>query len=188
VITSAPVTRALAAEVTSWSRQLAFLLTRLSLAAETDAAVLAAVRHGLAGGCQCLLTANAAITAGQRSGPATMADASLLHAIPANAALPRQPPGDQETAGELAGGVAASAARLRIVTWGTAEQAAWSEAMTAESWRWTATGAAVTCHVSRDAAGGLAATRRRRVCGARVRPVARGGRRRGTTSPPNRGA
>jgi len=76
-----------------------------------------------------------------------LADAVLLHAVPANAALPRRPPGDGESAGELAGGVAASAARLRVVTWGTAEQAAWSEAMTAESWRWTATGAAVTCHV-----------------------------------------
>ena len=44
--------------------------------------------------------------------------------------------------------MAASAARLRVAVWGTAEQAAWSPAMTAESWRWTATGAAVTCHVS----------------------------------------
>lgn len=148
VITSAPVTRALAAEVASWSQQLAFLMARLSQAAETHAAVSPAVRQGLAGGCQWLLTASAAITTGQRSAPATVADASLLHAIPANAALLRQPPGDGESAGELAGGVAASAARLRVVTWGTAEQAAWSEAMTAESWRWTATGAAVTCHVS----------------------------------------
>jgi len=61
----------------------------------------------------------------------------------------RRPPGDGESAGELAAGAAAGAARLRIVTWGTAEQAAWSEAMTAESWRWAATGAAVTCDVSR---------------------------------------
>jgi hypothetical protein len=53
----------------------------------------------MTGGCQSLLTASAAITAGQRSGPATMADASLLHAIPANAALLRPPPGDGETAG-----------------------------------------------------------------------------------------
>jgi len=85
VIGSAPVTRALAAEVGSWSRQLAFLLTRISQAAETDAAVPAAVRHGLAGGCQRLLTASAAITAGQRPGPATLADAVLLQAVPANA-------------------------------------------------------------------------------------------------------
>jgi hypothetical protein len=148
VITSAPVTRALAAEAASWSRQLAFLMARLSQAAETHEAVPAAVRHGLASGCQWLLTASAALTAGQRSAPATLADASLLHAIPANTALPRQPPGDGETAGALAGAVAASAARLRVVTWRTAEQAAWSEAMTAESWRWTATGAAVTCHIS----------------------------------------
>jgi len=156
VITSAPVTRALAAEVASWSRQLAFLMTRLSLAAEMTVVVPAAVHHGLASGCHWLLTASAAITAGQRSGPATQADAGLLHAVPANAALLRQPPGGGETAGELAGGVAMSAARLRVATWGTAEQAAWSEAMTAESWRWTATGAAVTCHVSQLLLGSLA--------------------------------
>jgi hypothetical protein len=126
-------------------------------AAETGAAVPAAVQHALAGGCQWLLTASAAITAGQRFDPATKADAELLQAIPVNAAPLRQPPGNGEMDGELAGGVAASAARLRVVTWGTAERAAWSPAMTAESWRWTATGAAVTCHVSQLLLGSLAA-------------------------------
>ncbi len=114
------------------------------------------MRHGLAGGCQWLLTASAAITAGQRPGPATIADTSLRQAIPANAARLRRPPGDGESAGELAAGAAAGAARLRIATWGTAEQAAWSEAMTAESWRWAATGAAVTCDLSRLLLGSLA--------------------------------
>ena len=148
VICSGTVTRAMAAEVASWSRQLAFLMTRLAQAADTDAAVPAVVRDGLAGGCQWLLTANAALTAGQRFAPATRADAALLDAIPASAAPGRQPPGDQDGAGEHAAAAAASAVRLRVAIWGTAEQAAWSPAMTAESWRWTATGAAVTCHLS----------------------------------------
>jgi len=156
VIISAPVTRAVAAEVASWSRQLASLMTRLSLAAEMDAAVPAAVRHGLAGGCQWLLAASAAITTGQRFDPVTMMDAELLHAVPANAAPQRRPPGDTETDRELAAGVAVSAERVRAATWAKAEQAAWSPAMTAESWRWTAIGAAVICDLSQTLLESLA--------------------------------
>lgn len=148
VITSGPVTRALAAEVASWSRQLAVLMTRLSQAAGTSAAVPATARPALASGCQWLLTASAALTAGQRKAPATAADTALLNAIPARAVMPRRPPGDGESGSELAAEVATSALRLRVLVWGTADEAAWSTAMTAESWRWTATGAAVTCHVS----------------------------------------
>jgi hypothetical protein len=85
--------------------QLASLMTRLSLAAEMDAAVPAGVRHGLGGGCQWLLAASAAITTGQRSGPVTMTDAELLHAVPANAARsPVQVAGESFPTGPAAPG------------------------------------------------------------------------------------
>jgi hypothetical protein len=148
VVISGPVTRALAAEVAFWSRQLAVLITRLSQAAETSTAVPPTACPALASGGQWLLTATAALTAGQRKAPATTEDTALLNAIPARVILPQRPPGDGESGGELAAEVARSAARLRVIVWGTAHQAAWSGAMTAESWRWTATGAAVTCHLS----------------------------------------
>jgi hypothetical protein len=57
-------------------------------------------------------------------------------------------PHDPETAADLASGLAVSAARLRAIAWATAGQAAQAPVMTADSWRWTATGAAVICHVS----------------------------------------
>jgi hypothetical protein len=103
---------------------------------------------GLTGACHWLLAASTAIAAAQRHDPPTAADTELLHAIPVNAAPQRQPPQDAETGAELAGQVAVSTARLRVLTYETAHQAAWSPAMTAESWRWTAIGAAVSCHLS----------------------------------------
>lgn len=148
VITSVPVARALLAEVASWSRQLAFVTGWLSLASAPDPAIPDPARQGLAGAYHWLLTSCAAITAGQRDDPATAADTELMRAIPVSIPPERQPPQDLETVGELAGGVAISAARLRTIAQAAPEEAAWSMVMTAESWRWTATGAAVICHIS----------------------------------------
>jgi len=148
VITSVPVTRALLAEAGGWSRQLAFLTGSLSLPSAPGPAVPPPVHQGLAGAYHWMLTGSAAITAGQGDNPATAADAELMRAIPVSLPPARQPPHDAETAGELAGGVAVSAARLRIIAQASGEQAAWSTVLTAESWQWTATGAAVICHLS----------------------------------------
>ena len=148
VITSGPVTRALAAEVAGWSRQLALITTRLSLAAQADPATPAPVRHGLAGSCPWLLTASATITAGQRDNPATAPDTDLLHVVPASIAPQPHPPQHAETAADLAAGLAISAERLRAIAQATSGQTARAPEMTADSWRWTATGAAVICHVS----------------------------------------
>jgi hypothetical protein len=76
------------------------------------------------------------------------ADTELMRAIPVSLPPGRQPPQDAETAGELAGGVAVSAARLRIIAQASGEQAAWSTVLTGESWQWAATGAAVICYLS----------------------------------------
>ena len=148
VITSVPVTRALLAEAGAWSRQLALLTGWLSLLSAPDPAVPEPVHQGLAGAYHWLLTGSAAITAGQGDDPATEADTDLMRAIPVSLPPGRQPPQDGETVGELALGVAASAARLRMVAQAAGEEAVWSTVLTAESWRWTATGAAVICHLS----------------------------------------
>jgi len=146
VITSAAVTAAVLAEAGRWAQQLGVLTARLAAAAAADAGVPVAVSQRLAEGCRELLAAGVVLAAG-RGGVAAGSDAELLHAIPAWFPPERQLPGDAEPAGELAEGVAVSATRLRVIARASARTAAWSPAMTADSWRWTATGAAVICNV-----------------------------------------
>jgi len=148
VITSVPVGRAILVEVAGWSRQLAFLTARMSLASASDPGIPRRVHQGLADGSHGLLTACAAITSGECSSPAAAADIELLHAIPVNVAPRRQQPLGAESPAELGQGIAISAGRMRAIAWATTGEAAWSPAMTADSWQWAATGAAVTCHLS----------------------------------------
>lgn len=148
VITSVPVTRAVLAEAGGWSRQLAFLTSWLSLLSAADPAVPASVHRGLTDAYHWLLVGSATIATGQSDDAATAADTELMHAIPVGLAPVRQPPQGFETVDELAEGVTISAARLRITAQAGGEEAAWSMVLTAESWRWTATSAAVICHLS----------------------------------------
>jgi hypothetical protein len=150
VITSTLVAGALRQKVGSWSRQLAYSVAGLSLSASRGAAVSAAVQKGLADGCHCLLTASAVLDAEQRSRPAVATDARVLEAVPVNVIMPRQPPQEGEPIRTLAAGVVRGAARLRMIAWVTEGHAAWSPAITADSWRWTAATTAVVFH-----AGGL---------------------------------
>jgi hypothetical protein len=148
VITSAPVTRALLEEIARWSQQLAFLTGRLSVAPAADAAGPAFMPQGMASACHWLLVAEAAIHAGTLGIPLDAEDTGLLMAIPVNAVPPRRAPAGPETATVLCQGIEGSAIRLRAVTFQGADEAAWSPAMTADSWRWSATAAAVTCHIN----------------------------------------
>src|ERR1022692_1147706 len=148
VITSAPLTWAILEEAARWSQQLGLMSVRLAAAAFADPATPAAVSQRLAEGCRGLLAASAAVASAPRDRPGGSGSAELLHAVPAWFPPERQPPGDAESAAELAGGVAVSAARIRVITRALARGEAWSPAMTADSWRWTATGAAVICNVS----------------------------------------
>jgi len=148
VVNSVPVTRALVATVARWSQQLSCAMVRLSVAAARDRFVPVSVYQGLVGAVAWLVTASAMLWAGQRGDPADAADGELLAAIPVNVLDIRDPPREAETVAELAAGVAASAARLRRIAWVSVDWSAWSPAMTADSWQWTATAAAVVCHVS----------------------------------------
>ena len=156
VITSVPVGRAILVEVAGWSRQLAFLTARMSLASASDPGIPRRVHQGLADGSHGLLTACAAITAGECGSPATATDIELLHAIPVNVAPRRQQPRGAESSAGLSQGIAISAGRMRTIAWATQGEGAWSPAMTADSWQWAATGAAVICHVSGQLLGLLA--------------------------------
>jgi hypothetical protein len=147
-VDSLPVTRALVAAVAGWSRQLSCAMARLSVAAAGDRSVPVSAHQGLANASHWLVTASATLWAAQRGDPASAADGELLAAIPVNVRAAREPPQEGETVAEIAAGVAASAARLRQIAWVTADRSAWSPVMTADSWQWTATAAAVACHVS----------------------------------------
>ncbi len=147
VTCSSSITRALTAEVASWSRQLAFIAGRLSLAAQADPAIQDPLRQGIAGASHWLLTASTLLTAG-RDDLAVAADTELLHAVPSIIAPEPLQREDGETAHELVQGIAASTARLQALTRAPASDAAWSTELTADSWRWTATGAAVMFHIS----------------------------------------
>ncbi len=156
VIGSGPVTQALAAEVARWSKSLAYLTAWLSAAAQMDAATPAPIMHGLAAATPLLLTASTTLTAAQHEHPATAPDAELLHAVPVNHVPQPRPPSDNETVTDLAAGITVSAARVQALALGTVEQAAWAPELTAESWRWTATGAAIICDLSQLLLGSLA--------------------------------
>jgi hypothetical protein len=148
VIGSELVGQALAAEVALCSKPLTLLTAWLSVAAQADAATPAPIRQGLAAASPLLLTATTTLTAAQHEHPATALDAELLRSIPVNHLPPPRPPRDNETVTDLAAGIAISAARIHALHPATAGQAAWAPELTAESWRWTATGAAIICDIS----------------------------------------
>ena len=147
-ITSAPVTRALLDELARWSQQLALLTGRMSVMPTAGAPGPVFMPQGMASACHWLLVAAATIRAGTHGSPLDAGDTELLMAIPVNVVARRSPPAGPETAAELCAGIEASASRLRALTYRAAGQAAWSPGVSADSWRWVANGAAVTCHIS----------------------------------------
>jgi len=76
--------------------------------------------------------------------PVTASDRQLLAAVPVHAMPSRLAPYAGETVPQLCEGIAVSAERLRIGARKFAADAQWSPLMTAASWHWTATAAAIT--------------------------------------------
>jgi hypothetical protein len=153
VITSGPVTWALLREVARWARQIALANAKLSLATPVDAPVEAAA---LGDAFPWFLAVSRGLTSAQSDDPARVADTELLDAIPVNIVPARQPAQEGEPMAGLAEGVAASAARLRVIAWSMAERAVSSPAMTADSWRWAATASAVIWHTGDSALRAMA--------------------------------
>ena len=78
----------------------------------------------------------------------TAADTELLMAIPANLIPDRRLPQPPESITDLTEGIVASTTRLRAIASRTAGQAVWSPAATTDSWKHTATAAAIISHLS----------------------------------------
>jgi hypothetical protein len=164
VVTSLPVTRALAHEVARWSRQLAPFTawlagsaTSYALRRAPDQSVPAAVRDELASASQWLQVASAAVRPALDVDPVRTADTDLLGAIPAAAAPERHRPGvAEESVAELCYGITISASRLRAAARGSQERARWSPGITSGGWQWMAQAAAVTSHLSELALRSLA--------------------------------
>ena len=164
VVTSLPVLRALANEVTWWSLQLAPFTAWLAGSATSDGlprtadlAVSATIRDELASESQWLQVAGTAVRLALEGDPVRMADIELLRAIPTADVPQRHRPGPaDESVTELCRGITISASRLRAVIRGDKKRAPWSPNITSGGWQWMAQAAAVTSHLSELAVRSLA--------------------------------
>ena len=146
VVSSAAVTRAVLEAVARWSLKLTQLADTLAIAcAVVDART---VTEHVMGSRNWLLGAGLAVGKASRSNPATTADTALLMSIPLNEIPDRRPPESPEAFADLAAGIEVSATRLRALVARTEGQAAWSPAATTDSWKWSATAAAIVSHLS----------------------------------------
>jgi hypothetical protein len=164
VVTSLPVTRALAYEITAWSARLApFTAWLAGLATphisrrQADQLFVLSPREELASASQWLRAASAALRPALDADPVRAADTELLHTIPAAFPPSRQPLGPAaESIAELCDGITASASRLRAAVHRGRERASWSPEVTSGGWQWMAQAAAVTSHLSELALRSLA--------------------------------
>ena len=164
VVTSLPVTRALANEITRWSWQLAPFTAWLAGSAISygpprtpDQAVLAVVCDQLVSASQWLQVAGIAARPAMGSDPVQTTDIELLRAIPSASLPQRLRPGPaEESVSELCDGITVSASRLRAAVRGSKERATWSPVVTSGGWQWMSQAAAVTSHLGELALRSLA--------------------------------
>ena len=164
MVTSLPVTRALANEITRWSWQLAPFTAWLASSAISyalprtpDQAVSAAVCDQLVSASQWLQVAGAAVRPAIGSDPVQTTDIELLRAIPSASVPQRLRPGRaEESVSELCDGITVSASRLRAAIRGSKERAKWSPSISSGGWQWMAQAAAVTSHLGELALRSLA--------------------------------
>ncbi len=142
-VTSPPVTRALTSQVTHWSGQVALVAARQAAANAPGPPTPAGLADGLQGVAQWLWLAQAAVRPAQAAEPVTPGDQRLLAAIPAARGQRRVPPHGEEQAEALCAGITISAERLRTAVLITAQRGRWAP-VSADTWRWSATAAAVT--------------------------------------------
>ena len=145
-ITSAPITRALLLELGQWARTAARHGAGLALSGPPILRGTEEQRRMLNAACQWLWILDATVLDAHRHDPVSAADIELLHAIPVNALAPRRIPVGGETVTRLCQGTTDTAERVRHVAGIAVPQAAWSPALTAESFRQTAASATVISH------------------------------------------
>jgi hypothetical protein len=146
VITSAPVTRALLLELGQWARTAARHGAGLALSGPPILHGTEEQRRMLNAACQWLWILDATVLEAHRHDPVSAADAELLYAIPVNALVPRHIPVGDETVTRLCHGTTGTAERVRHAAHTAVPQAAWSPALTADSFRLTAASATVISH------------------------------------------
>jgi hypothetical protein len=143
VVTSQPVTRALAGLIARWAGQVALLAARLASACAASPAHPAELAEGLQAAAQWLWLAQTAVRPAQAADPVSGDDQRLLAAISLARGVRRVPPGGDESPARLCAGITVSAERLRVAVLVTAQRGPWAP-VTADAWRWSATAAAVT--------------------------------------------
>ena len=142
-ICSPEVTRALLTELGSWCRVFSPMLEKLSIARPRRPIPLQ-IRENLFAACRCLTAANLVIRWAAELRPVTASDRQLLDAVPVRVTPGRWPPYAGETVPQLCEGIVVSAERLRSCARLLVADAHWSPLVTAASWHWTATSAAIT--------------------------------------------
>lgn len=156
VVTSVPVTRALASEIVSWSLLLAPFTAQLAYSAAGPAPSdkpgqpnLGRAHAELASASQWLQAVGAAARPAFDADPVRAADAELLSSIPSATVPPRQRPGPAgESVAELCRGITISASRLRWAMRDSEDRARWSPGVTSGAWQWMAQAAVITSHLS----------------------------------------
>ena len=164
VLTSLPVTRAIANEIAMWSAHLAPFTAWLAGSATphisrrlADQRFVLSPREELASASQWLRAAGAALRPALDADPVRAVDAELLHAIPAAFPPGRQPLGPAaESITELCHGISVSASRLRAAAHRGPDRVSWAPDVTSGGWQWMAQAAAVTSHLSELALHSLA--------------------------------
>ena len=164
VVTSLPVTRALAAEIAAWSAWLAQFtgwLTgpatpQLSRRLARQFSAVSPQEEIISAG-QWLRAASTALHPASGTGSGKAADAELLHAIPAAFPPPRQPPGAAaESIAGLCDGITVSAFRLRAAVHRGRNRGSQTPEFTSGGLEWMAQAAAITSQLSELALRSLA--------------------------------
>jgi hypothetical protein len=132
VIRSGPVIRALTEEAGTWARRLAPWAHWHGEQNSMAASLLAASRND---------------------------DRALLYAIPAAVLPERMPPREGEPVAELCAGITCTAERIRFLAFPATGHPALTPAISARTWQYTATAAAVTMDTAAIVLGTLAASR-----------------------------
>lgn len=147
-ILSAPVRQVMLDRVTRQCQLLALTAVTLTPATVHGQGVAPSIRVALAKGSQSLITAVAALASRHSNDRVTSAHTQLVSSIPLHSIPRRLPPRGPESVSELCDGATVSAVRLRELARQATDRDALSPNATAVSWRWSATAAAVVCHIS----------------------------------------
>lgn len=146
VITSAPVTRALLAEIGALARQTAQHGANLALSPFPGTRGNGNARRRLSAACQWLWVLDASVRAAHQLEPVTEADRELLRAIPVNAIPERPLLTGGEPVSSLREGVTSTAERARHLAWASAYRASRPPGVSAMSLRKVADAGTVTSH------------------------------------------